>query len=107
MHSSAASITLTLTNLTLADRRSTSLQLQANGAMAPITEQGAASGRRPSPCAISASRSPCCRSRDSSTAMSSNRLSISCRSCRHRYDKLARNFLAAAALVGVLYWIKL
>jgi transposase len=24
-----------------------------------------------------------------------------------RYDKLARNFLAAAALVGALYWIKL
>jgi transposase len=24
-----------------------------------------------------------------------------------RYDKLARNFLAAAACVGVLYWIKL
>ena len=24
-----------------------------------------------------------------------------------RYDKLARNFLAAADLVGVLYWIKL
>ena len=24
-----------------------------------------------------------------------------------RYDKLARNFLAAATLVGVLYWIKL
>jgi len=24
-----------------------------------------------------------------------------------RYDKLARNFLAAASLVGALYWIKL
>ena len=24
-----------------------------------------------------------------------------------RYDKLARNFLAATTLVGVLYWIKL
>ena len=24
-----------------------------------------------------------------------------------RYDKLARNFLAATALVGALYWIKL
>ncbi len=24
-----------------------------------------------------------------------------------RYDKLARNFLAAAALVAALYWIKL
>jgi transposase len=24
-----------------------------------------------------------------------------------RYDKLARNFLAAATLVGALYWIKL
>jgi transposase len=24
-----------------------------------------------------------------------------------RYDKLARNFLAAAALVGALYWIRL
>lgn len=24
-----------------------------------------------------------------------------------RYDKLARNYLAAAALVGALYWIKL
>jgi len=24
-----------------------------------------------------------------------------------RYDKLARNFLAAAALIGALYWIKL
>lgn len=24
-----------------------------------------------------------------------------------RFDKLARNFLAAAALVGALYWIKL
>jgi transposase len=24
-----------------------------------------------------------------------------------RYDKLARNFLAAAVLVGALYWIKL
>ena len=24
-----------------------------------------------------------------------------------RYDKLARNFLAATALVGTLYWIKL
>jgi transposase len=24
-----------------------------------------------------------------------------------RYDKLARNFLAAATLIGALYWIKL
>jgi len=24
-----------------------------------------------------------------------------------RYDKLARNFLAAASLIGALYWIKL
>jgi GMC oxidoreductase len=44
MHSSAASITATLTNLTLADRRSTSLQLQASGAMARSTS-GCACGR--------------------------------------------------------------
>jgi transposase len=30
-----------------------------------------------------------------------------CRRIATRYDKLARNFLAAAALVGALYWIKL